>query len=74
MKWFLQGEVGSNGGKRKERKRTIVADKHPRETTFEKLQQFKPVFEENGVVTAGNASVSGLLYKAKWYVSCLIYP
>ena len=36
----------------------FVADEHPRETTFEKLQQLKPVFKENGVVTAGNASVS----------------
>ena len=36
----------------------FVVDEHPRETTFEKLQQLKPVFKENGVVTAGNASVS----------------
>ena len=35
----------------------FVADEHPREATFEKLQQLKPVFKENGVVTAGNASV-----------------
>ena len=26
----------------------FVADEHPRETTFEKLQQLKPVFKENG--------------------------
>lgn len=31
-------------------------DEHPRETTFEKLSQLKPVFKENGTVTAGNTS------------------
>lgn len=33
------------------------ADEHPRETTLEKLGSLKPVFKENGTVTAGNASV-----------------
>ncbi len=40
------------------KKRTFlfVEDEHPRaETTLEKLAQLKPVFNENGVVTAGNA-------------------
>ena len=32
-------------------------DEHPRETTLEKLQKLEPVFKENGLVTAGNASV-----------------
>ncbi|MBD1381715.1 thiolase family protein [Metabacillus arenae] len=31
-------------------------DEHPRETTLEKLVQLKPVFKENGTVTAGNSS------------------
>ncbi len=31
-------------------------DEHPRETTFEKLSKLKPVFKENGTVTAGNSS------------------
>ncbi|MEE3952378.1 thiolase family protein [Peribacillus frigoritolerans] len=31
-------------------------DEHPRETTMEKLSQLKPVFKENGTVTAGNTS------------------
>ena len=44
--------------KGKKGKEPFVADEHPREALFEKLQQLKPVFKENGVVTAGNASVS----------------
>jgi acetyl-CoA C-acetyltransferase len=31
-------------------------DEHPRETNMEKLSQLKPVFKENGTVTAGNTS------------------
>lgn len=31
-------------------------DEHPRETSMEKLSQLKPVFKENGTVTAGNTS------------------
>ncbi|AYE53851.1 thiolase family protein [Priestia megaterium] len=31
-------------------------DEHPRETSLEKLAQLKPVFKENGTVTAGNSS------------------
>jgi len=31
-------------------------DEHPRETSLEKLAQLKPVFEEGGTITAGNAS------------------
>ncbi|MCK1983584.1 MULTISPECIES: thiolase family protein [Peribacillus] len=31
-------------------------DEHPRETTLEKLATLKPVFKENGTVTAGNSS------------------
>lgn len=38
----------------------FIADEHPRETSLEKLGSLKPVFKENGVVTAGNASVKGL--------------
>lgn len=42
----------------KERKRTFVfdEDEHPRpDTTLEKLAKLKPVFKENGTVTAGNS-------------------
>ncbi|MDI9580169.1 MAG: thiolase family protein [Thermobispora sp.] len=36
---------------------TVEADEHPRpDTTLEALARLKPVFEENGTVTAGNAS------------------
>lgn len=31
-------------------------DEHPRETTMEALSKLKPVFKENGTVTAGNSS------------------
>ena len=31
-------------------------DEHPRETSIEKLSSLKPVFKENGTVTAGNSS------------------
>jgi len=31
-------------------------DEHPRATSLEKLSQLKPVFKENGTVTAGNSS------------------
>ena len=33
-------------------------DEHPRETTLEKLRKLPPVFKEDGLVSAGNASVS----------------
>ena len=34
----------------------ISTDEHPRETTLEKLSQLKPVFKEDGTVTAGSSS------------------
>ena len=40
-------------------------DDHPRKTTLEKLQKLQPVFKENGLVTAGNASVC--------YTLCIVY-
>ena len=42
----------------KTRKGTIVfeTDEHPRKTSFEQLSNLKPVFKENGTVTAGNSS------------------
>ncbi|WP_280771540.1 thiolase family protein [Salipaludibacillus daqingensis] len=41
---------------RKHSSRLFAADEHPREVTLEKLAKLKPVFKENGTVTAGNAS------------------
>ena len=55
---YFKEELAPMEVKGKKGKEPFVADEHPRETTFEKLQQLKPVFKENGVVTAGNASVS----------------
>ncbi len=42
----------------KSRKETIEfrVDEHPRATTMDKLSSLKPVFKENGTVTAGNSS------------------
>jgi hypothetical protein len=37
---------------------SFATDEHLRETTLEKLGKLPPVFKENGVVSAGNASVS----------------
>ena len=36
----------------------FAVDEHPRETTLEKMASLKPVFKENGTVSAANASVS----------------
>lgn len=55
---YFTEELAPMEVKGKKGKEPFVADEHPREASFEKLQQLKPVFKENGVVTAGNASVS----------------
>lgn len=36
--------------------KTFAVDEHPRATSLEKLGSLKPVFKENGTVTAGNSS------------------
>ena len=36
--------------------KTMLNDEHPKGTSMEKLASLKPVFKENGTVTAGNAS------------------
>ena len=40
-------------------------DEHPRETTFENLLSLKSVFKENGLVSAGNASVRTVVCTAQ---------
>ena len=35
-------------------------DEHPRQTTLEKLSSMRPAFEEDGTITAGNASDAGV--------------
>ena len=50
-------EVLIENGKRKEKKTVISIDEGPREdTSVEALSKLKPVFAQNGTVTAGNAS------------------
>jgi acetyl-CoA acyltransferase len=50
-------EVTVENGKRKEKKITVSVDEGPREdTSMEALAKLKPVFAQNGTVTAGNAS------------------
>lgn len=63
-RWKLANNAGYfkaeiEGVKLKGRKGEEVfeVDEHPRETTAESLAKLKPVFKENGLVTAGNASV-----------------
>ena len=47
----------NNNSKREEKKYEITEDEGPRkDTTIEKLSKLKPVFEDNGTVTAGNSS------------------
>ena len=51
---------------------TFSKDEHPRNSTLEKLSKLRPVFKENGLVTAGNASGIGdgagalVVADAKW--------
>lgn len=41
---------------KKKKVQLFAQDEHPRETSLEKLAQLKPVFRQNGTVTAGNSS------------------
>jgi acetyl-CoA acyltransferase len=43
-------------GKSKKRKYTVDTDEGPRKSTLEKMAKLKPVFAQNGTVTAANAS------------------
>lgn len=51
-------EICSIQIKGKKGKEEFTTDEHPKATTIEQLAKLKPVFKKNGVVTAGNASVS----------------
>ena len=57
---FFDAEIAPMEVKAKKGKETFSRDEHPRETTVEKLGKLPPVFKEEGMVTAGNASVRGL--------------
>ena len=51
------------------------SDEHPREASLEKLATLKAVFKENGMVSAGNASVSIHVHNLKdvVLVTCMYY-
>ena len=53
--------------KTKKGKEVFSQDEHPRETTIDKLAKLKPVFKEDGLVTAGNASVRNLHTPTHYY-------
>ncbi|KAI6654331.1 Acetyl-Coenzyme A acyltransferase 2 (mitochondrial 3-oxoacyl-Coenzyme A thiolase), isoform CRA_a [Oopsacas minuta] len=55
-------EICSIQVKGKKGKEDFKTDEHPKITTIEQLAKLKPVFKKNGVVTAGNASVSLLIF------------
>jgi acetyl-CoA C-acetyltransferase len=53
----FQDEIAAVSVQGREGARTVVVDEHPRRgLTLEKLAKLKPVFKENGTVTAGNSS------------------
>ena len=49
-------EIVPYGVKQRKEVKTFEIDEHPRLTSLEKLGSLKPVFKENGTVTAGNSS------------------
>jgi acetyl-CoA C-acetyltransferase len=53
---LFEKEIVPYGLKTKKGVTEFKVDEHPRETTLEKLASLKPVFKENGTVTAGNSS------------------
>ena len=55
---YFSAELVEMELKTKKGKEVFSQDEHPRETTIDKLAKLKPVFKEDGMVTAGNASVS----------------
>ncbi len=57
----FEAELAPVEVKGKKGKEVFSSDEHPRGTTVEKLASLKPVFKENGLVSAGNASVSFLI-------------
>jgi len=55
----FEAEIAPMEVKGKKGMESFSRDEHPRETTLDKLASLKPVFKENGLVSAGNASVRG---------------
>ena len=53
---IYKSEIGAIELKGRKGVETFEVDEHPRDTKIEDLTKLKPVFKENGVVTAGSAS------------------
>jgi acetyl-CoA acyltransferase 2 len=53
---YFKSEICPVQIKTKKGPASFEIDEHPRETTVESLQKLKPVFQKDGLVTAGNAS------------------
>jgi len=60
---YFKAEIEPITIKHKKGDVTFDTDEHPRETTLEKLGKLPSVFQKNGLVTAGNASVSLHLHR-----------
>jgi acetyl-CoA acyltransferase 2 len=58
-KGVFANEIANVEVKGKKGPETVSTDEHPRMTKIEDLRKLKPVFQENGVVTAGTASGIG---------------
>lgn len=55
-KGLFKNEIVPVEVKRKKEKIIFDTEEHPRKTSLEKLSKLRPVFKENGTVTAGNSS------------------
>ena len=54
---YFKSEIVPITLKSKKGDQQFLVDEHPRETTIETLTKLAPVFQKEGLVTAGNASV-----------------
>lgn len=54
---YFKNEITPVALKSKKGEQQFLVDEHPRETTIETLTKLAPVFQKDGLVTAGNASV-----------------
>jgi acetyl-CoA acyltransferase 2 len=53
---YFKNEITPVALKSKKGEQQFLVDEHPRETTIETLTKLAPVFQKDGLVTAGNAS------------------
>ena len=54
---YFKNEIVPIALKTKKGEQQFLVDEHPRPTTIEMLTKLAPVFQKDGLVTAGNASV-----------------